>query len=416
MKKDWILFTDIVLILLVGLTTLYSTVIGEENIILGGGIFNKQLIFVVVGIALYFAISFMNYKILKYPQLFVILYFLTAISLILLLLFGVEINRSKRWFLLFGVQFQVSEVAKLVVIISTVGLMSLKDRYNEYLLAGISFLATLIISVLIFFEPDASTAIVILAIWFFVMFTSLSNQLQNLGFLAVIISSAIGMVFLLSQNYIWALILIALSVIVAIVMFINLEKLRLFIIGTIVLGLLGGFLINFGWNNVLQDYQKERVESFINPEEDVQGSGFQVAQSKVAIGSGMIWGKGFGHGTQSKLNFLPEHQTDFIFAAFAEEFGLVGSLFLLSLYTFLIFRILSISRRASDSFGMLLCIGIGVKIVLEVFINIGMNLGVIPATGIPLPLMSAGGSILLVTMICLGLVQSVYLNRDEISN
>ncbi|MFH1547551.1 MAG: FtsW/RodA/SpoVE family cell cycle protein [bacterium] len=412
MKRDWALFADIILLITIGLTTLYSTVVGEENILFGGGVLNKQLIFVVIGLAIYFSINYLNYRIFQHYQVFGVLYVLTVILLILLLIFGREINNARRWIILFGVQFQVSEIAKLVVILVTCGVMSMKDRINSYKLAGISLALTLFISLLVFLEPDAGTAIVILGIWALTVFASLPNQLLNLGMLIVAVLSGVGINLLRTQN-IWAIILLAISVIVGIIIFIRFEKLKWFVVGVFFGGILLGFTANYAWNNVLQDYQRQRVESFLNPEEDIQGSGFQVAQSKVAIGSGMIWGKGFGHGTQSKLNFLPEHETDFVFASFAEEFGLVGSLFVIALYSFAIFRILSISNNSSDFFGKILCIGLAIKLLVEVFINIGMNLGVIPATGVPLPLMSAGGSIFLVTMFAFGLVQNVYANRDE---
>jgi rod shape determining protein RodA len=370
---------------------------------------------VVLGLTLYFFLTYSNYKILQYPQVFGGLYVVTVILLIFLLIFGVEINNVKRWIQISGFRFQVSEIAKLVVIITTVGIMTMKNEYNEYLLTFISFILSLIIAVLIFLEPDASTSIIVMVIWFLTAFASMSRQLLNAGFLLILGCAAAGMIFFLSSNIMWAVVMLSISAIAIVIVFIKAEKFKYIALATVILGLLLGFAGEFGWNNVLQDYQKDRIESYINPEEDIQGSGFQVAQSKVAIGSGMILGKGFGHGTQSKLKFLPEHQTDFIFATFAEEFGLVGSLFLLSLYSYAVFRILNISTKASDMFGSMLCIGIAMKLLVEVFINVGMNLGVIPATGIPLPLMSAGGSIFLVTMIALGLVQNVYVNRDEIS-
>ncbi len=413
MKRDLALFADIVLLIALGLTTLYSTVVGEENVIFGGGVLNKQLIFVILGLGVYFGISYLNYKVLQYPQIFMFFYAVIFLSLLMLLIFGIEINNAKRWIVIGDFQFQISELAKFVVILITAGLMSMKDKRNPYKLAGFSFILTLAIVTLVFLEPDASTSIVTMGIWLLMIFVALPNQFLNLGILLVLFFSGIGMNLLVLQNIIWVIVLVASALIIGTIIFIKYENLKWVIVGVFIGGLLLGLFGNYAWNNILQDYQRERIETFLDPEEDVQGSGFQVAQSKVAIGSGMIWGKGFGHGTQSKLNFLPEHQTDFIFAAFAEEFGLVGSLFLLALYVFVIFRILSISNLSSDYFGSILCIGLASKLLLESFINIGMNLGVIPATGIPLPLMSAGGSILLVSMFGFGLIQSVYANRED---
>jgi len=168
----------------------------------------------------------------------------------------------------------------------------------------------------------------------------------------------------------------------------------------------------FLYNDVLKDYQRKRIEAFLNPTQSTQDIGFNVNQARIAIGSGQIFGKGFGNGTQSKRDFLPEHQTDFIFASFAEEFGLVGSLFLLALYGIIIIRILIITISSGDTFSSMILVGIAMKILFEVFINIGTNLGVIPATGIPLPLMSAGGTITIMTLLCLGIVQSIINRKD----
>jgi cell division protein FtsW (lipid II flippase) len=270
MRKDWTLFTDIILIILIGLTTLYSTVIGEENVVFGGGVFNKQLVFVVIGLALYFILTYSNYKLLQYPQVFGGLYIITVVLLVLLLIFGVEINQVKRWIQIAGFRFQVSEVAKFIVIVTTVGVMSMRNSYNEYLLAGISFLLTLVISVLVFLEPDASTAIVIMMIWFLTAFASMSDQLFNIAILLVLGCSSFGMILFLTSNMIPAVILVAISVIIAVIILVKYEKFKIVALGALVIGLLLGFFGKFAWNNILQDYQRERIESFIEPEEDVQ--------------------------------------------------------------------------------------------------------------------------------------------------
>ncbi len=172
------------------------------------------------------------------------------------------------------------------------------------------------------------------------------------------------------------------------------------------------------WDNVLKDYQKERIEVFLDPSKDTGDAGFNVNQAKIAIGSGKIFGKGFGNGTQSKRNFLPEYRTDFIFASYAEEFGLLGSVLLLTLFAIIITT--SINRTISlgnhDPYFAMIMIGITVKLLLEVFINIGTNTGVIPATGIPLPLVSAGGSNVLVTLFSLGVIQSIISHSTQVDD
>ena len=168
------------------------------------------------------------------------------------------------------------------------------------------------------------------------------------------------------------------------------------------------------YSSVLRDYQKDRIVAYFNPTETSGDIGFNVNQARIAIGSGQIFGKGFGNGTQSKRDFLPEHQTDFIFASFAEEFGLVGSLFILSLYGIIVAKGLIISvDKASDPFFAMVTLGITLKILFEVFINLGTNMGTIPATGIPLPLISAGGTITLMTLFSLGIIQSIINSSKE---
>ena len=230
------------------------------------------------------------------------------------------------------------------------------------------------------------------------------------NFLLLIITGLISsgiFLFAATGSQYWFLLSCA-GLFVAVLSFYARESWKIFIIISVVLSIILGLGLNFTWDNILHDYQKDRVEAFISPEETKGDIGFNVAQSRIAIGSGQIWGKGFGNGTQSKRNFLPEHQTDFIFASFAEEFGLVGSIILLGIYGFLIIVILLVSMKYyNDIFLSMLSVGIGFKILLELFINIGTNTGAIPATGIPLPLMSAGGSITVMTFVCLGIIQAI---------
>jgi rod shape determining protein RodA len=412
MRKDWLLFTDIVLIVVIGLTTLYSTVIGTEDILTGGGVVNRQLIFVVIGFAIYFLLSYFDYRFTGHGQVLIPLYLLLTGTLIYLLFFGQEVNNARRWIFFGNFQIQPSEFAKIIVIFLTAWLLSLKDRANIWLLAVISFAATSVMAVLIFLQPDAGTSIVLMAMWGLTAFVILPDQFRNFLVLCITGLAALGTSFILSGTLLWGIAAGVVSAGISILAFLVIKNTRWIMIATVVLGIFVGMTGRVMWDSVLEDYQKERIESYINPAADTQGAAFQVDQSKVAIGSGMLFGKGFGHGTQSKLNFLPEHQTDFIFAAFAEEFGLVGSLFLLALYALAILRIFQIGALSADPYGMMLCSGIGIKLLIEVFVNVGMNLGITPATGVPLPLISAGGSIFLATMFGFGIVQSIKVHSD----
>jgi len=223
----------------------------------------------------------------------------------------------------------------------------------------ISLVLTAVPVVLVYFQPDLGTAIILLVIW-----------------LGIIVAAGIKPLYLFLMAF---------------------------------LGL--GTLVPL-WS-VLKDYQQKRIISFLNPALDPLGSGYNVLQAQIAVGSGQFWGRGFGRGTQSHLQFLPEHYTDFIFAALSEEWGLIGSVALLLFFAVLLCRVLVVARAARDDFGTLIAVGVFSFLLPQIFINIGMNLGVMPITGIPLPLVSYGGSSLWVTMMALGLVQSVAIRRKD---
>jgi rod shape determining protein RodA len=178
-----------------------------------------------------------------------------------------------------------------------------------------------------------------------------------------------------------------------------------------VVGLLGLSAIPIGWQ-FLRAYQRQRVLTFLDPESDPLGAGYHILQSKIALGSGGLFGRGFLQGSQSHLNFLPEKQTDFIFTMLAEEFGMIGGLVLLGLYAILLIYGLAIALRSRNQFGRLLAVGITCNIFLYVFINIAMVMGIVPVVGVPLPLISYGGTAMLTVMAALGLLMSVYIHRD----
>lgn len=179
----------------------------------------------------------------------------------------------------------------------------------------------------------------------------------------------------------------------------------------VVSGIIGLSAIPIAWR-FLHDYQKERVWTFLDPERDPLGKGYHILQSKITLGSGGIFGKGFLQGTQSRLNFLPEKQTDFIFTVLAEEFGLIGSVSLLLLYLMLIFYGYVIAFRSSSYFGRLLALGLSTNLFLYVFINIAMVMGLVPVVGVPLPMISYGGTVMLTLMFSFGLIECVNVNRD----
>lgn len=406
-KIDPYLFLSAALISFIGVVTLLSTTIESSGQFGDITIVKKQIIFLIVGFVVYFLVTLFDVSLFKYIQFIIPIYILTVILLIAVYLFGPVINNVQRWLVIGGIQIQPSEIAKVTVILTTACIFSFKEKYNQWILFLISFLVVLPIFLLVYFEPAGSMSLLILLIWFLVAFTGLSDQLRN-GTALVIAGTLAMSIFLVSfsGNWLYSLIGIA-GVIVGTFAFYFRNSWKIIIAVSACIGIFLGFSSMFLYKDVLKDYQRKRIEAFINPASNTQDIGFNVNQARIAIGSGQIFGKGFGNGTQSKRNFLPEHQTDFIFASFAEEFGLFGSIFLLILYGIIIVRILIVAISSRDIFSSMILVGIAMKILFEVFINIGTNLGVIPATGIPLPLMSAGGTIAIMTLLSLGIVQSI---------
>ncbi|MBC7766817.1 FtsW/RodA/SpoVE family cell cycle protein, partial [Arenimonas sp.] len=172
-------------------------------------------------------------------------------------------------------------------------------------------------------------------------------------------------------------------------------------------------VLTIGWNFAFKQYQKDRVMNFIHPMRDIRGSGYNQYQAVIAVGSGQILGKGIGYGTQSKLKFLPEYQTDFIFAAFSEEWGFVGVSIVLLLFLTILLRTLFVAMNADSNFNALICAGVFIFFAIHIFINIGMNLGIMPITGIPLPFMSYGGSHILIEFIALGIVSNISMGKKN---
>ena len=319
------------------------------------GLAHKQLGFALVG-ALFLGITL----VFNYRRLLPLAPFIFGIMLILLLLtlfFGVTAKGASRWFEVGSLIFQPSEFAKLALILFlpwVFGWRKFSFRTRFFL----SVLALALVSFPVILQPDLGTVFVLVCIW-------------------------LGVAFMAKVPILYFLLL----------------------------AFLGISALPIGWK-VLAPYQRRRIYSFFNPQADPLGSGYNVLQAIIAVGSGQVWGRGFGRGPQSQLRFLPERSSDFIFASLAEEWGLLGVTIVFVLFFTLLLRILLVAKKASCGFGSLVCVGVFMMILAQFVVNVGMNLGIMPITGIPLPLISAGGSSLLVTLLSLGLVESVALRRD----
>lgn len=311
----------------------------------------SQIVFYVVGLILFLIFSHIDPRI--YVNIWKQTYVISIVLLLITLVVGLESRGATRWVSIAGFRLQFSEILKPFLIAS---LTVYLGGHVEAKLRG--FLYVLILGalpmLLIFKQPDLGSALVYLA-----------------GFSSIIFISEINLGYILST-------LISFIVFLPIV-----------------------------WH-FLAGYQKDRISSFINPGVDPLGVSYNAIQALIAVGSGMIFGKGLGQGTQSQLLFLPEHHTDFVFASTAEELGFVGAGLLLTVYFILIMRIFRISRKLKDPTQRLLLVGLATMIFAQVFINVGMNLGILPVTGITLPLVSYGGSSVLSIMIALGMASSAY--------
>lgn len=354
---DWVAVFTVAFLAVFGLVSIYilslSNEAGDDHN------FEKQLFFLSAGMFFFIILSQLDYRIWRSYSAAV--YLLGVIFLILVLLFGREIRGTSGWFSFGFFNFQPAELMKFFLIVSLANYFS---RHSDEGIGPknilISFLYVMVPVILVAWQPDMGSAMVMLAIW-------------------------LAMIFLagLEKRYV-----------VALAAFV------------VILPLLS-------WTVVLKDYQKERIMTFLDPERDPLGSGYNVIQSLVAVGSGGIWGKGLGHGSQSRLNFLPEKHTDFIFATIAEESGLVGSMILLGLFVILFFRLKIAAQQSKDGFGRLIVGGVMAIIIFQVFVNIGMNIGIMPIAGLSLPFISYGGSFMIVMLSAFGLSQSVWKRRKK---
>jgi rod shape determining protein RodA len=408
MKHVWTITVVLIILSILSLFNILSFDILPDGQIEISDIFVKQLLFISIGWIVYTILSKSHYSIFKFTQTNIIIYILTIVLLVSTLIWGPVINNTQRWLLFGDFQFQPSELAKITLILLMACIFGFKHKLGEWKILLISLALLLPMLAVIYMQPHGSMSLILLLIWLFLLLTVMPNQVRNLILGCIVISGIAFVLALALREYTYAAIFFISFLVFFTFTFYAREAWRKLSVIALGFGLLMGVLASLTWHSLLLDYQKERINTFLSPTENTQDLGFNVDQSRVAIGSGRIFGKGWGFGTQSKLHFLPEHKTDFIFATFSEEFGLVGSVTLILLYFFIIFRILIFAFKYEKmNFEFVFLIGIAIKMFLEVFINIGTNTGVIPATGIPLPIMSYGGTSILLTFFSLGLVQSI---------
>ena len=398
---DFALILSLVGLIVLGLFTLYSsshtTVEGD----LGSNFFLKQLIWVIIGFGAIIIIFFMPNR-----WIFASAYYLYGISLfflILVIFFGKTGQGAERWLQVGPISFQPSEFAKLASILAVARFVS-RDEVNlntakDFLFASLFIVVPFIVIVR---QPDLGTSMVFVAIALPMLYWA-GLKPSNLFLIAMPI-----LVMLASFNFFTFLLLMV--ILVAYLVFSH--RTKLILISSFLLNIAMGLLTPVLWNH-LKPYQRDRIKIFLNPEADPRGAGYQIIQSKVAIGSGGGMGKGFMQGSQTQLRFLPEQHTDFIYAVIGEEFGFVGALSGLILYFILLIRGVQIASLVRSKFNSIVAIGIVTLIAFHMIINIGMTVGLLPVTGLPLPFVSYGGSALVTNMVMIGILLNFYRNRYE---
>ena len=389
-----------VLLVGIGLLAIYSAVTAYNTPEVLKHNFSKQVIWFMVGIMVMSAVVLLPMKFFHKQA-----YWLYALSILLLItvLFVGGGKGVHRWFQIGGLKFQPSELAKIATILTLARFVSSDTRDLRYYRdMGIAFALVLVPGLLIVKQPDLGTALVIFSLIPPVMFWA------GLSPFVIFVMVSPVLTFISSFNYYTFLVAI---VLISFVLYFTHRPLRTILL-VLLLNITAGAFTPVLWNR-LHGYQQTRILTFVGLEQDPQGTGYQVNQSKVAIGSGGFFGKGWQKGSQTQLRFLPEQHTDFVFSVVGEEFGFWGVTVVMALFATLLVRALQIAAQTKSKFSSLVVVACVTTIGFHVVINTGMTVGIAPVTGIPLPFLSYGGSALWTNMVLVGLILNVGMRRFE---
>lgn len=357
MKKfsiDWLLYILPLILTSIGAVAIFS--ITHQDV--GWSMFFQQVIYLVIGLVFMVGLTLLNFQQLRGAT--VPLYIVGLLLLVAVLIFGAEIQGSTRWLSFGFFNLQPSELFKVILVISLASFFtSIKTVKFIHIVVG--FVITLIPIIFVLLEPDLGTSL----IYLFIFLTILAIT--------------------------------------------KIDRIYFFVIGLFAL-----VAAPLAWFFLLANYQKQRILSFFYPDSDPFGAGYNVLQSTIAVGSGGVSGKGLGHGPQSQLNFVPSQHTDFIFATIGEELGFLGASLVLLIMALLLIKIILIFSKTNDDFGKYISIGFLAIFLIQIFVNIGMNIGIMPVTGIPLPFISYGGSSLITCYIMIGILQSISARKKKL--
>ncbi len=351
-NDNWIIFGSVFLLSGFGLFGILSATFGKYQLVY----FYRQLAFLLASLVVFFAVRLINWRFFKNEgKTLLVFYIISSVSLAGLILTGKAIRGAASWYKVGSLGFEPVEIVKIILVLLLAKYFSL--RHVEIFRARhvvASFVYAALPLVLVLLQPDLGSAIILLGIW-------------------------LGMVLL--------------------------AGIKLRHLATVaVLGILAASL---AWVFVLHPYQKQRISSFLNPERDPRGSSYNLQQSLISVGSGGFWGKGLGRGSQTQMGFLPENHSDFIFASVSEELGFMGASIIIFLYAVFVLSLGWVGRKLPDNFSRLATLGFAVMFLIEFAINAGMNIGLLPVTGTPLPFLSYGGSNLLSSFIALGIISGL---------
>jgi rod shape determining protein RodA len=414
---DLSLLLTVLIITLFGIATIFSAVSsGPDN---DDKLWVSQIIRLAIGLTAMAIALLIDYRLLNG-----VAYIFYAIGFVLLaiVLAIPESSGARRWVM--GGAIQPSELARIILIITVAQYLSEKKDVSEqprtFMTAGA---IVLVYTFMIFMQPSLGYALTIVPVALAMFFIGGINRTYLILVTLLVVVATGSTLLILYKDWDFKSASAIVMLILMIAIYSALTVLTYYLIsktrikeGTkwvklIAPCLIGGVLIAMIGSVVLKDYQKARLIAFVDADSDPAGSGYHIIQSKIAIGSGGFFGQGYMQGTQNRLDFLPAQHTDFIFSVIAEEWGFIGSLIILALYFVLIMNGLKAATIADDLFGILLATGIVTMIATQVFLNLGVTLGLMPITGVPLPLMSYGGSSLLSTFICIGLLLNIRLRR-----
>ncbi len=355
---DWVLLLCIVAVALLGIITIKPFPSGEE-----GYFFSRQIIWLILGLAVFFASLAIDWNFLKTNSIFLFFLYLVLLGFLFMLIFTApSIRGATSWYRVYSLSIEPVELMKIALVLLFAKYFSKRHieiaRFFHIFVSGTYVLLPI---GLVLIQPDFGSAMVLAALW-----------------LGMALAGGIKIKHLL----------------------------MLFFLGVLAFAIL--------WNFVFASYQKDRIISFLYPQNDIRGSGYHALQSMIAVGSGEILGKGIGYGTQSRLEFLPENETDFIFASFAEEWGFLGVVILFFFFSVILWRILRAGIYAESNFEKLYAAGLAVLLFFQSLIHIGMNIGVLPITGLGFPFLSYGGSSMLSLFLAVGILQSFYIRKKGI--